>query len=204
MRSEPLPAPGEESVPEAGAVYAYKPSLMGTPWEFRLTPTALEWRNGPREGRIPYAKIRRVRLSFRPATMQGYRFLTQVWADSAPRLDIYSTSWRGMLELARQDGGYRSFVAALHRYLAAAGGTRTEFMCGVSALRYWPAVAVFGGAVVAFAALILRALSEAEWAAAAFIAVFLSLLLWQVGGYVLRNRPGVYRPPDIPPHLLPR
>lgn len=203
MHSEPFLAPGDESVPGADAAYAYKPSLMGTPWEFRLTPSALEWRNGPREGRIPYGKIRHIRLSFRPATMQGYRFLTQVWADSAPRLDIYSTSWRGMLELARQDDGYRSFVADLHRRLAAAGG-KTAFMSGVSALRYWPAAAVFGAAVVAFTALILRALSEAEWAAAAFIAAFLSLLLWQVGGYVLRNRPGVYPPQNIPRHLLPR
>ena len=66
------PAPGD-------IVYAYKPSLMGAPFEFRLTPTALEWSKGRFTDRVPYDRIRRLRLSFRPVTMQSQRFLTEVW-----------------------------------------------------------------------------------------------------------------------------
>ena len=50
--------------------YAYKPSLLGAPWEFRLTADALEWSIGRHQGRTPYDRIARVRLSFRPVTMQ--------------------------------------------------------------------------------------------------------------------------------------
>ena len=51
-------------------VYIHKPSLMGAPWELHLRPDALEWHTGRHQGRIPYARVTRVRLSFRPVTMQ--------------------------------------------------------------------------------------------------------------------------------------
>ena len=54
------------SDPAADPVYIHKPSLMGAPWELRLRPEALEWRTGRHEGRIAYARVTRVRLSFRP------------------------------------------------------------------------------------------------------------------------------------------
>ena len=62
------------SVDSAEFSYAYKSSLMGAPFEFRLAPDALEWRKGGIAGRTPYGRIRRIRLSFRPMTMQNYRF----------------------------------------------------------------------------------------------------------------------------------
>jgi hypothetical protein len=60
-------------------VYSYKPSLTGAAWEFRLRPDALEWRAGRHEGRVPYGRIARVRLSFRPVTMQTRRFVAEIW-----------------------------------------------------------------------------------------------------------------------------
>ncbi len=36
-------APGQS---DGDLAYAYKPSLMGAPFEFRLAPDALEWRKG--------------------------------------------------------------------------------------------------------------------------------------------------------------
>ena len=41
--------------------------------------------------RTPYDRIRRIRLSFRPMTMQNYRFLTEVWTADGPKLQIAST-----------------------------------------------------------------------------------------------------------------
>ena len=73
----------DDNDPQAGAgddpVYAYKPSLMAAPWELRLKGDALTWRAGRHEGRVPYGRIARVRLSFRPATMQTRRFVTELW-----------------------------------------------------------------------------------------------------------------------------
>src|SRR5687767_6583742 len=44
--------------------YAYKPSLMGAPWEFSLTVEGLAWQLGRRSGLIRYDQVRRVRLAF--------------------------------------------------------------------------------------------------------------------------------------------
>ena len=143
------PASGEDPV------YIHKPSLMGAPWELRLRPEALEWRTGRHEGRIPYGRVTRVRLSFRPVTMQTRRFIAEVWSAGGPRLSIASTSWRSMVEQASQDQAYGAFVRELHRRIAAAGVT-PAFDCGSPALLYWPGLAVFAGVVVGFAVLIVQ------------------------------------------------
>ena len=67
--------------------YAYKSSLMGAPFEFRLASDALEWSKGETKGRMSYRRIQRVRLGLRPMTMQNHRFLAEIWRiayDSPP------------------------------------------------------------------------------------------------------------------------
>jgi hypothetical protein len=183
-------------------VYTHKPSLMGAPWELRLRPDALEWRTGRREGRIPYGRITRVRLSFRPMTMQTRRFITEVWSAGGPRLSIASTSWRSMVEQAAQDHAYGAFVRELHHRIAAAGAMRA-YDRGSPALLYWPGLAVFAGVVVGFALLIVRALDTGAYAGAAVVAAFFALFGWQSGSYFWRNRPGRYRPDALPRELVP-
>ena len=64
---------------------------MGAPFMFRLTADALEWSKGGFAGRTPYGRIRRMRLGFRPMTMQNHRFLTEIWTrrtEAADRLDV--------------------------------------------------------------------------------------------------------------------
>ena len=101
--------------------YSYKPSLLGSPHEFALTPTALNWDAGRMHANIPYANIRRMRLSFRPVTMQHYRFIAEIWTDTSPKLTIASTSWKGMVEQERFDSAYTDFVIALHQPHCASG-----------------------------------------------------------------------------------
>src|SRR5262245_3004179 len=183
--------------------YAYKSSLLGAPFEFRLAADALEWRKGAYEGRTPYGGIRRMRLSFRPMTMQNYRFLTEVWTADGPKLQIASTSWKSVFEHERFDGAYAAFVTELVRRAGAAGG-QTAFDTGSPVLLYWPGVVVFVGASLALVALIVRAMQEAAWGGAAFIAAFLGLFLWQAGVFFHRNRPGKFDPAAVPPQVLPR
>ena len=183
--------------------YVYKSSLMGAPFEFRLAADALEWRKGTYAGRTPYDRIRRIRLSFRPMTMQNYRFLTEVWVADGPKLQIASTSWKSIFEHERFDAAYRRFVTELARRAGAAGG-RASFDTGSPALLYWPGVVVFIGASLALAALFVRALQEAAWSGAAFIAAFLGLFFWQAGVFFQRNRPGKFDPAAVPPQVLPR
>jgi hypothetical protein len=183
--------------------YAYKPSLMGAPFEFRLAPDAFEWHRGSHAGRAPYGRIRRIRLSFRPMTMQNYRFLTEVWPEDAPKLQIASTSWKSLVEHQRLDAEYGAFVAELSRRVGAAGG-KTSFETGSPALLYWPGVVIFVGAAFALAALAVRALQVEAYSGAAFIAAFFALFLYQAGSFFRRNRPGTYDPAAVPPLLLPK
>jgi hypothetical protein len=190
------------SDPAADPVYIHKPSLMGAPWELRLRPEALEWRTGRHEGRIPYARVTRVRLSFRPVTMQTRRFLAEVWSASGPRLSIASTSWRSMVEQEAQDQAYGAFMRELHRRIAAAGAT-PAYDRGSPALLYWPGLAVFVGVVAGLAVLIVQALDIGAYGGAAVVGAFFALFAWQGGTYFRRNRPGRYRPDALPADLVP-
>jgi hypothetical protein len=191
------------SVNSAEFSYAYKSSLVGAPLEFQLAPDALEWRKGGIAGRTPYGSVRRIRLSFRPMTMQNYRFVTEVWPDSGPKLQIASTSWKSLVEHQRLDAEYRAFVSELSRRVGAAGGN-TAFDTGSPAFLYWPGVLVFTGASFALVGLSVRALQEQAWGGAAFIAAFFALFLYQAGNFFRRNRPGTYSPDAVPPLLLPK
>jgi hypothetical protein len=185
-----------------GPTYTYKPSLMGAAWEFRLGPDALEWHAGRHRGRFPYEVIARVRLSYRPVTMQTRRFVAEIWPAGGPKLSIASTTWRSMVEQTPQDQAYGAFIRELHRRLAAAGSA-AAFETGLLPMLYWPGLVVFVGAALALAALTVRALQIGELAGAAFVGGFFGLFVWQSGNYFRRNRPGRYRADALPRELVP-
>lgn len=199
-RMEKLDSLSEEST---GMAYSYRPSLLGASWEFQLGDDTLVWQAGRRGGRIAYRDISKVRMSFRPVTMQNHRFITQIWSRSAPKLDIASTSVKNMVEQSRQDDSYTRFVTELHRRVAASGSAAT-FVGGKSPLVFWPGVLVFTAAFIGLVVLAVRALQLGDLAAVAFVAAFLALFLWQIGGYLWRNQPQFYRPDALPPGLMPR
>jgi hypothetical protein len=185
------------------AAYAYRPSLVGAAWEFKLTNDGIEWVAGSKSGRILFRNIRRLRMSYRPVNMQSQRFMTEVWADGAAKLSIVSTSWKSMFEQERRDRPYSAFVAELHRRIAQAGAT-TLFEQGSNRLIYWPGLIVFAGVVLGLCVLIVRALQENAMGGAAFIGAFLALFLWQGGNFLRRNWPGIYRPDALPAELMPK
>jgi hypothetical protein len=188
---------------DAAPVYRYKPALMASALELRLKANGLEWRNAGATGLIPYGSIRRVRLSFRPLTMQTYRFLTEIWSTTAPRLQIASSSWKSIVEQERQDGAYNVFVRELHGRIAASG-SKPLLQSGSPSIIYWFGLAIFAAAGLSLVALTFRALQVAEWAAAGFIAGFLALFLWHLGSFFYRNQPNRYRPDALPKLVLPR
>lgn len=197
------PDMSESAVDAATPVYAYKASLMGAPWEFRLDPDRLVWVIGRRQGEIFYRDIQRVRLSFRPATMQSYRFIAEIWSPGAPKLTIASTSWHGIAEQRRQDQPYRDFIIALHQRIAAAR-SNPVLDAGTHPFLYWPGVVVFAAIAIGIIALLVSALRQNSWAATLFLVGFFALLLWQIGGFFRRNRPGRYAATAIPENVLPK
>jgi hypothetical protein len=182
--------------------YAYKPSLIGAPSEFQLDADGIEWRRGDRTLRVAYRDIRRVRLAFRPVTMQSHRFLTEFWSSTGVKMTIASTSWRSVMEQERLDADYTAFVTELHRRIAAASG-QTIFTSGSPPLLYWPGVAVLAGFMLAAAGLVVHALRMEEWTGAAFVIGMLALFMWQAGNFFRRNRPGIYAPDALPRQVLP-
>ena len=191
------------SPPDGEPVYTYRPSLLGAPWTFRLTPAGLAFEAGRKSGLVAYRDIRRLRLSFRPISMQTQRFQTEIWADGAPKLVITSSSWKSMVEQERLDQSYAAFVADLHHRIAAAAGA-VRFEQGGNPLTYWPGLAIFAAVALGIVVLIVRALQSGAVAGAVFVAAFLGLFLWHGGNYFRRNRPGIYTPDALPELLVPK
>lgn len=185
--------------------YSYRPSLLGAPWTFRLTEGGMDWSAGSRAGRIRYRDVRRIRLSFKPAGMQNHRFLTEIYAEGAPRLLIASASWKSMVEQERQDGPYVAFVTDLHARIArAAAPAAVRYEQGVNPFAYWPGVALYAVVALGLVAVFVSALRTHTLGAAAFIGAFVGLFLWQGVNFLRRNRPGTYRPDALPDDLMPR
>lgn len=183
--------------------YTYRPSLMASPWEFRLGGEGLAWKAGRYAGVVPYSKIRRVRMSYRPTNMQQKRFMTEIWSDGTPKLPIVSSSFKGMFEQEAFDRPYVDFISELHRRIVEAGAT-PEFRQGGNPVVIWTGFAVFTAVTIGMLWLVVRALLEAEFGGALFIAAFIALFVWRGWNYFSRNRPDAYRPDALPQQLLPR
>jgi hypothetical protein len=197
------------SAPSAAddVAYSYRPSLLGAAWSFRLTDGGLAWEAGRKSGLIPFRAIRSVRLSYKPVSMQQQRFLTEIWAEGAPKLEIVSSSWKSMVEQERLDKTYAAFVVELHRRLAQVenqGQLPVRYEQGRPASLYWPGFAVFTGVALGLAWLTVRALESGAMAGAVFVAAFMLLFLWQGGNFFRRNRPGRYSPDALPAVLMPK
>lgn len=206
-----LDEPGADT---SDIVYAYKASLMGGAWILRLAPDALHWSLGALSGQVPYAAIRRIRLSFRPVTMQSYRFLAEIWADKSPKISIASASWKSLMEQDRQDEAYSHFIKTLHERIAAAGG-KPELKAGAVAFLYWPGVAIFVALCVMGVSLAIRSLQLGEsvlgqpldWGQIAALLALVAMffwLLWQMGSFFKRNMPRRYTLDAVPADLLPK
>jgi hypothetical protein len=192
---------GDDDTPDPS--YAFKPSLVGGWCEFKLKPDGLHWQMGLRNGRVRYERIRAVRLSYRPVTMQSRRFVTEIWSTDNPKIQIISVSWRSLVEQERQDTAYTAFIAELHRRLAATK-SEAQFTTGLPAVSYWLGVVVFAVVMVTIAAMTVKALRLEQWSASAVIAAVLAAFAYQIGNYFRRNRPVRYRPDSIPKEVLPK
>jgi hypothetical protein len=187
----------------ADPAYAFKPSLIGRWYEFTLKPDGLHWQMGASGGRIRYERIRAVRLSFRPVTMQSRRFVTEIWSTDNPKIQIVSVSWRSLAEQVRQDGAYSAFVTELHRRLAASGSA-AQFTTGLPVASYWLGVVIFVAVLISMAVMIVRTLKLEQWGASAIIGAIFAVFALQIGNYFRRNRPSRYRPDAIPREVLPK
>jgi len=195
----PTTLPGDAG---SNPTYSFRPSLIGPAWQFELTDEGLSWRMGARAGVWPYASIARVRLSFRPTSMQARRYRADIRGAEGRAVAVMSTSWQTAALLAPQDSPYRRFVLELHARIARAGG-RPELVAGVTRLVYGAGLIAVGLVYAALAGLLVRAILVGELGGASFLIAFAALFGWKVGGALYRNRPRAYRLDDPPRDLLP-
>jgi hypothetical protein len=200
---EPLPEHTTTAAPRAPETsYAYKASLIGAAHRFELTDDGLSWRTGARSGLCPYLGIAAIRLSYRPVSMQSRRFRADIECADGQRIVVLSTSWQTAALMAPQDQDYRAFIVQLHERIAEAG-SRAALIGGIGPTSYAAAL-VFSALVgVAIAGLLFRSIATGEWAGALFLVGFAGLFAWQIGGFILRNRPRSYTFDHLPEALLP-
>lgn len=182
--------------------YAYKASLILSANQFELDDAGLHWRIGGRSGVWALASIVQVRLSYRPVAMQARRFRADIRNDRGQQLSILSTSWQTVALMEAQDTGYRAFILGLHGRLLAISST-AEFVAGLRPWLYQMAMAILALVGVTIAGMFARALWTGLWAGALFVVAFAALFVWQIGGFMRRNRPRRYSPDQVPDDLVP-
>jgi hypothetical protein len=182
--------------------YAYKASLIGAAHRFELTDDGLSWQAGSRSGVWPYMDIAAVRLSYRPVSMQSRRFRADIESVSGQRIVILSTSWQTVALMAPQDSDYRAFIAQLHARMDKAG-SRAALIGGIGPKTYVAGIVLLALVGIAIAGLLVRAIGTGEWAGGLFLVGFAALFTWQIGGFVMRNRPRAYTFDHLPEALLP-
>ncbi len=185
-----------------GARYAYKASLIGAAYQFELTDSGLSWRIAGKSGEWPYRGISAVRLSYRPVSMQSRRFRADIDRAEGGRIAILSTTWQTAALMAPQDGGYRAFIMQLHRRMEQ-GGSKAALTGGLAPRIYAAAVILLALLSIAMAGLFVRAIATGEFAGALFLVGFAVLFGWQIGGFMIRNRPQTYTFDRLPAALLP-
>jgi hypothetical protein len=182
--------------------YAYKASLVGSAHQFELAGDGLSWRIAGKSGVWPCAGISMIRLSYRPVSMQSRRFRADVENSDGGRIAILSTSWQTAALMAPQDHDYRAFITQLHARMAEAG-SRAVLSGGLKPRVYGAAVILLTLVAIAMSGLFMRAIATGEFAGALFLVGFAILFVWQIGGFVRRNRPRAYTFDDLPAALLP-
>jgi hypothetical protein len=185
-----------------GLSYSYKPSLMGAPCRFELTDGGLSWRVSARSGLWPYASIAAIRLSYRPITMQSRRFRADIRNDKGQSLPLLSVSWQNATLVAAQDEPYRSFVMQLHRRIAEAGG-KPALIAGLRRPIYGLGLFAMALVIVALLGLLIRAVMVGSYSGMLFLVGFMALFGWQIGRFMMRNKPRAYTLDAVPRDLVP-
>jgi hypothetical protein len=185
-----------------GVRYAYKASLIGSAHQFELTDAGLSWQVSGRSGVWPYRDIASIRLSYRPMSMQSRRFRADIERAGGGRIAMLSTTWQTIALMAPQDQDYRAFMTQLHQRMKQAG-SRAELLGGVGPKTYAGGIVLLALVGISMAGLLIRAVTTGEFAGALFLIGFTVLFGWQIGGFMVRNRPRTYTFDHLPEALLP-
>lgn len=184
-----------------GTDYIFKSSLAGGAKQLTLSDNGLTVR-AARLQMWALEDIASIVLTYRPASMQAWRFRADITTSGGQSIAVYSTTWHSIAQMARQDSGYRAFIVELHRRLQKIGSS-ARLTAGINPVLYIAGVVVMALFGLVLAGLFVRALLTAQFAGALFLAGFGAWFVWQIGGFMRRNRPRTYTFDTLPQDLLP-
>ena len=194
------PKPSND-VPPDGTHYLFKGSLAGGAKQFELTDAGLSWQ--ATKTRVwPLSSIAAIRLSYRPSSMQSWRFRADIQNRDREMVTLYSTTWHSISTMVRQDEAYRAFIVELHCRLKAAGA-KVFLVAGINPILYFAGLIAMALIALSIAGLFVRALWIGEFAGALFLVAFAGWFVWQIGGFMKRNRPRTYTLDALPDDVLP-
>lgn len=193
--------PATSSGTSDGTHYIFKSSLAGGAKQLTLTDAGLTVQ-ATRPELWPLSSIASIRLSYRPASMQAWRFRADIENAGGHTIKVFSTTWHSISQMARQDEDYRAFIVELHRRLGEAS-SNVRLTAGINPVLYTAGLVTTGLIGLAIAGLFVRALFTAEFAGALFLAGFAAWFWWQIGGFMRRNRPRNYTFDALPRDVLP-
>jgi hypothetical protein len=143
-----------------GTHYLFKSSLAGGAKQLTLSDAGLTVQ-ATKVALWPLESIAAIRLSYRPASMQAWRFRADIATQNGQSIAVYSTTWHSISQMARQDNEYRAFITELHRRLAQIG-SRARLIAGINPVLYVAGLAVMALIGISLLGLFVRALIMAS------------------------------------------
>ncbi|MES2600439.1 MAG: hypothetical protein V4602_06485 [Pseudomonadota bacterium] len=184
-----------------GTHYLFKSSLAGGAKQLTLTDAGLTVQATKTE-LWPLESIAAIRLSYRPTSMQAWRFRADIETTSGQSIKVFSTTWHSISQMARQDDDYRAFITELHRRLGHIN-SGARLTSGINPVLYTAGLIAMVLIGLSIAGLFVRALVTAEFAGALFLVGFAAWFIWQIGNFMRRNRPRGYTFDALPKDVLP-
>jgi hypothetical protein len=182
--------------------YAQRARPFSNEVSWRLDDDDFVVDNGRKTMRIPYGSVFTMRLTYRPAnvTSQGYHLML-VLSDGRT-VKASNLSWKGYVEVERQDADYRRLVGELA--LRCGRANPALICCAGQPAPLWIA-STLGGIFMTgiFGAAVVWAALRGSWPLAFLAALFLLPFAGQAYGMITRNRPATFAPDRLPEAVLP-
>jgi hypothetical protein len=185
------------------ATYSHRAKPYSQDAEFRLMPTHLRIEQGRRSGDFPYRDIVMVRLTYRPRNTTNEGYMAKLYRRDKRTASLTNLSWKGLVEMERQDAGYRRFVESMIAEIHKAN-PGVILQAGMPGWQH-KATALAGlAAVITLIIVTSQAVLHKSLPMAAFTAALGLYFGWWTIRYLARNRPRGFTADAMPEDVLPK
>ncbi|MCA0407539.1 MAG: hypothetical protein LCH39_15460 [Proteobacteria bacterium] len=189
-------------LPAVLATYEHRPKPFSHPLTLKLRAKALEAERGSRSQTYVLEDVEMIRLTYSPKNTQRMGFSCFLRMRDGRSISFSNLDWRSMVENARQDEPYASFVRALVAALAKAN-PKVVLRAGLTPWRY--GLFSVGALVIlpALAVAVFYLIREKNWPLVALASALTIWLGFYAREYAKRNRPRAFDASTVPPEVLP-